>query len=81
MHDTRATIVALLTEASDRDLDPSQITETTMLREELALDSMQAIHLCLDIETRLGIAVDDEKVRNLRTVGDLFTLVEASLGV
>jgi acyl carrier protein len=76
---TRAAIVALLTEASDRDVDPTQITEATTLRDDLALDSMQAIHLCLDLETQFGITVDDEKIRDLKTVGDVFSLVEASL--
>ena len=76
---TRATIVAILTEASDKEIDPSQITETTTLRDGLALDSMQAIHICLDLETRFGITVEDEKIRGLKTVGDLFMLVEGSL--
>ena len=76
---TRAAIVTMLTALSDVEIDPSQITEATTLREELALDSMQAIHLCRDLESSFGITVEDEQFRNLKTVRDLFTLVEASL--
>ena len=74
---TRSKIVQHLIEASDLDVDASKVTETTSLRDDLEISSLQALTLIMDLEDEFGITVEDEEFETLLTVGDVIGLVEA----
>lgn len=74
---TRKTIVRHLIDASDLEVDPSKVSEATSLRDDLEITSMQALTLVMDLEEEFEITVEDDEFETLRTVGDVFALVDA----
>ena len=77
--ETWKTIVEHLVEASDEEVVAEEVTHETSLREDLDLGSLQAITLVMDLEEHLGVAVEDEELEQLETVGDLHDLIESKL--
>ena len=57
----------------------SEITSEKLIREDLGVDSMQAIEALAILEKELNIVIDPENAFAVTTVDDLFNLVEASL--
>ncbi|MDD1780577.1 phosphopantetheine-binding protein [Enterovibrio sp. ZSDZ35] len=55
------------------------ILPTMSLRDDLGMDSMQAVSLTLDLEDSLSISIDDEDLVKLSTVSDLFEIIELKL--
>ena len=43
--------------------------------ESLKLDSLDTITLLFELEEGLGVTIPDDRVRNLRTVGDVIDIV------
>lgn len=72
-------LVSHLVEASDEEVDGSDVTRETSLREDLDLGSLQAITLVMDLEEHFGIVVEDEELENLENVGDLHDLIGSKL--
>lgn len=79
MADAWEVLVSHLVEASDEEISAEDVTSETLLREDLDLGSLQAITLVMDLEENFGIAVDDEELEKLETVGDLHDLIETKL--
>jgi acyl carrier protein len=59
----------------------SEISGEKLVRDDLGMDSMQAIESLAILEKELGIIIDPEKAFDVATVDDLFKLVEDSLSV
>lgn len=57
------------------DIEPSEITEDTDIRADLGMDSLQLANLAERIETEFGVTVSDRDAMNIRTVGDVLTLI------
>ena len=58
------------------EIEATQIVEGARLREDLDLDSIDAIDLAVRLKDLLGRRVELTKLRELVTVGDVITLVE-----
>lgn len=58
---------------------PSEIRGDKLIREDLGMDSMQAIESLAVLEKELGIIIDPDKAFGVATVNDLFAVVESSL--
>jgi acyl carrier protein len=54
----------------------SEILPAKLIRDDLGVDSMQAIETLAIIEKELNLIVDPEKAFNVATVNDLFGLIE-----
>jgi acyl carrier protein len=69
-----------LTAALGREI--TEVHETTMLYEDLGLESIGTLELLLDLEDSLGIVVDPEdlEIEVFRTVGSLADYVTGHLG-
>jgi acyl carrier protein len=50
------------------------------LREDLELDSLDAVDMIVALEQSLKIRVDEEEAKQIRTVGDIYAFVEKMLG-
>ena len=74
---TRERVVEHLISASDEDVKPDDVSESTRLRDDLDLGSLQAVTLVMDLEDEFGVTVDDEEIEGLNTVGDIFQLIES----
>lgn len=55
--------------------DPVAVTGDTRLIEDLGLDSIDAIDLAARVESASGQRVTEERLRTLRTVGDVVGLL------
>lgn len=71
----RQKIIEELLEASESKLDPSEVKAETNLRDDLGLDSLQAVTVVMALEQEFEIEVDDEEIDGLQTVGDIFELL------
>ena len=74
---TRAEIVRRLFEVADTKLTADNITNATSLREDLGISSMLLIALALDLQEDLGIAIENDALSRIQTVGDLFETIES----
>ena len=69
-----------LSEASDAELAPSDITRTTSLSDDLDLGSLQMVSLVMDLEDDFRIEVDEEELEGLGdAVGGVFDLLEQKI--
>lgn len=58
------------------DQEPDQITENTLLKEDLDADSLDLVDLVMSFEDEFQIEVPEEEVRNIKTVGDIVNYIE-----
>jgi acyl carrier protein len=61
--------------------DPATITADQALREDLGLNSLDAIELMFKVEEEFDLEIPDADLQKLRTVGDLVSYLEERLGV
>ena len=54
-----------------------EITEATRLEEDLCVDSLDAVELCMELEEEFEISIDEEDIQKCKTVGDLVKLVDS----
>jgi acyl carrier protein len=57
------------------DIDPDRLTPEARLGEDLCIDSLAAIELALVLEDAFDIALPDEEREEIRTYGDVVSLV------
>ena len=57
-------------------LDSVRVQPDARLFEDLALDSLDAIDLAVKVEETTGLAFDEARLRELRTVGDVIVAIE-----
>jgi acyl carrier protein len=60
--------------------DPQTITPDQALREDLGLNSLDAIELMFKVEEEFDLEIPDPDLQKLRTVGDLVSYLETRLG-
>lgn len=64
-----------LVEASDSDLVVDQVGAETSLRDDLDMNSLQAITVVLSLEDEFDMVIEDEEMETLQTVGDILALI------
>ena len=57
-------------------LDPETITESTNIVSDLGADSLDVVEMLMSLEDEYGITIEDEKVAEMKTVGDVVRCVE-----
>lgn len=67
-------VVALI--AEQLKIDPQSIKPESRLLEDLKADSANVMMLIMDLESELGIMVEDDALMRLRTVGDIVAYIE-----
>ena len=60
--------------------DEAQVTMEARLAEDLEADSLDAVELNMAIEETLGVAVPDEALAEVKTVGDIVRYLEEHQG-
>ncbi len=71
--DVIRTIDRILVE--DFELDAEQVVPEASLREDLDLDSLDAVDLVVALEKAFGIRIDAKVVEKMQTVGDIHAYV------
>ena len=64
--------------AASKQLDPATITPASTF-DELLIDSLDKINLSFEVEEKYRIAIPDDSLNSLRTVGDVIAGVERLL--
>ena len=62
--------------ASQLQVAPESITMESRLVEDLKADSANVMVMILEMETEFGMEVEDEVIRQLKTVGDIVDYIE-----
>jgi acyl carrier protein len=62
--------------ASQFELEPSAITESTDIAADLGADSLDLVELIMELENEYGISVTDESIYSYKTVGELAAYIE-----
>ena len=57
-----------------------KITADAKLIDDLGADSANLMMLIMDLETEYDMTVEDEALTTIKTVGDVVSYIEASLG-
>ncbi len=61
--------------AAHLDIDPKRLLLTARLGDDLCVDSLDAVELTMVLEDEFDIALPDRLVADVRTYGDIVTLV------
>ena len=75
----REKVIQHLLEASDEDVQATDVTDATSLRNDLDLSSLQAVTLVMDLEDEFGVVIEDEEIEKLETVGDVLKIIAAKM--
>lgn len=65
--------------ATELELEPDSITETTNFKHDLDADSLDLYELVMELEDSYGIKVSEEEASRIRTVGDAVDFVVGRL--
>ena len=57
--------------------DVSEITAETNVRDDLGMDSLDAVELIMELEEELGITMPSDKTADLKTVGEIVALADS----
>ncbi|HJD21044.1 MAG TPA: acyl carrier protein, partial [Candidatus Gemmiger faecigallinarum] len=57
-----------------------KVTMEATLAEDLEADSLSAVELSMALEEAFGIAIADEDLPNMKTVGDLYNYLQEHAG-
>jgi len=81
MNITRDEIVACVNNilVDEFEVEEENLKPENALREDLELDSLDAVDMIVALEQQLSIRVDEEKAKEIRTIGDVYSFVEAML--
>lgn len=58
------------------ELKPEQLVPTSLLKEDLGLDSLDAVDMLVYLEETIGTRIEGERLMHVKTLGDVYTLVE-----
>ncbi|TCL61281.1 acyl carrier protein [Allofournierella massiliensis] len=58
--------------------DADKVTMEATLADDLGADSLDAVELNMALEDNLGVAISDEELANMKTVGDIVNYLEAN---
>ena len=70
----RDTILKLI--ADEFNMEVSDLREDMSFQDDLNADSIELVELVMSIEDELDVQVDDEKIEELKTIGDVLEYVE-----
>lgn len=77
--DVRARVIAVVCQVTK--LSISEISGEKLIRDDLGVDSMQAIEALAILEKEFDIIIDPEKAFQVATMEDLFRLIEQSVHI
>lgn len=55
------------------------LNEETNLTDDLQIESLDIVNIVIDIEDKFGIAIDNDSIRKMSTVGNCITLIQEKL--
>jgi acyl carrier protein len=79
---TRAEVLELVRRVlrAEFELEGPPLGEATHLVDDLDLDSVDAVALAVRLEEETGVALEEEELKGMRTIGDVVGVVHGHLG-
>ena len=53
-----------------------KVSVTTRLREDLNVDSLDAVELIMELEDTFKVKISDDEAQKLKTIGDIVTFIQ-----
>jgi acyl carrier protein len=69
-------VINVLSRYKGRDSNHSVLTESTVLADELNINSARMVDIVIDLEEKFEITIDDFNIPKLDTVSDVVSLVD-----
>lgn len=60
-------------------VDVSELKDETTFKEDLKADSIAIVELIMNLEDELNVSLDDDKVTNVKTVGEAVELAKEAI--
>ena len=57
------------------EVDPEVISESSLLYEDLDIDSIDAVDLIVELKSFTGLVIDPEDFKSVKTIGDVINIV------
>ena len=58
------------------EIDPELLTPESLLYEDIGLDSLDAVDLIVMVDKKLGVRIDEEKARSLKSLEDVYKIID-----
>lgn len=55
---------------------PEKVNATTRLREDLNVDSLDAVELIMELEDTFKVKIGDDEAQKLKTIGDIVNFIK-----
>lgn len=75
--ENREIVIKALEKALQKPVDRAAIHDGMDLKEDLNVDSLSMIETVWDVEEKLGIHIDENEMKKIRTVGDVFATIDS----
>jgi acyl carrier protein len=62
-------------------LDDNKMVSGALLKEDLDIDSLDLVEVAMTLEDVFSLTLQEDEVDNIKTVGDIVSLIEARLKV
>jgi acyl carrier protein len=62
-------------------LDDEKMVSGALLKEDLDIDSLDLVEVAMTLEDVFSLTLQEDEVDNIKTVGDIVSLIEARLKV
>ncbi|OGN91872.1 MAG: hypothetical protein A2Z75_04030 [Chloroflexi bacterium RBG_13_50_10] len=62
-------------------LDDNKMVPGALLKEDLDIDSLDLVEVAMTLEDVFSLTLQEDEVDNIKTVGDIVSLIEARLKV
>lgn len=63
------------------EIDAKLLMPEALLYEDIGLDSLDAVDLIVMVDKRLGVRIDEEQARSIRTLEDVYKTIDELLKV
>ena len=79
---TRDEIVAGLAEILEEvaGVNPDDVAEEKSFTDDLDVDSLSMVEIATAVEDKFGVAIPDDELANIKTVGDAINYIEKNQG-
>ncbi|WP_409330399.1 acyl carrier protein [Trujillonella humicola] len=76
--DIQAGLAEILEEVAG--VSPADATPEKSFTEDLDVDSLSMVEIATEVENKFGVAIPDDELANIKTVGDAITYIQSNRG-
>ncbi len=58
------------------EVDAERLKPEALLNEDIGLDSLDAVDLIVMVDKELGVRIEEEDARELKTLGDVYAIIQ-----